>query len=148
MSTSALMDTYDLTTDVVVPSEWTGARRKESGRVLTSISFSVQAKHCLSGSDVGFSEQNRHSPPKPISSRISFSTGPAPFITAPEPIMAVAKLGFAVSVCSSPCAASSVAEFWLWRRTSSRMVRIGLQLLWFESLASGNLVVSAPVAVQ
>lgn len=102
---------------------------------LTSISFSVCAKHCLSGSWVGLSEQKRQRPPKPMSSRMSFSAAaarlpfPLPLPLEPDSIITVANLGFDVSVCNKPWADSSVAEFWQCRRVSSRMTKMVPALL-------------------
>jgi hypothetical protein len=78
--------------------------------VLTSISFSVKAKHCLSGSCVWLNEQDRQRPPKPMSSRISLS---APFESA------VVNLGFDDRLWNKSCAASNVDVFWQCSRTSS-----------------------------
>lgn len=113
---------------------------RTSGRVaqtiveLTSINFSVWSKHCLSGSWVGFSEQNCQRPPKPMSSSISFNmdaeSGPLPIrpLAVLDSVRTAANLGSDVSVCRRPWADSSVAEFWQCRIVSSRMFRIGLQL--------------------
>lgn len=84
------------------------------------MSFSVRTKHCLSCSWAKLSEQDRQRPPKPISSRISFSM--------PVDSSAGANFGLEVKAWRSACADSNVAEFWQWRRISSRIEMMGPHL--------------------
>jgi hypothetical protein len=51
--------------------------------------------------------------------------------------MALENLGLDVSVCSSACAASSVADDWQCRRISSRRVMIGAHLDYTDGDVDG-----------
>lgn len=99
------------------------------------MSFSVRIKHCLSCSWAKLSEQDRQSPPKPISSSISFNM--------PVDPSAVANFGFDVNVWSRACADSSVAEFWQWSSMSSRIEMMGPHLVEGGELVS--LAYNAPI---
>jgi hypothetical protein len=72
-------------------------------KLLTSISFSVSAKACLSWSCAELREQDRHKPPKPMSSSRS--------LRFPVVSSALANLACDVSVSRSRCADSSVLAF-------------------------------------
>ena len=89
-------------------------------KIRTSMSFSVNAKHCLSCSWGELKEHDRHRPPNPISSSISFN------ILFDS--KAAANFGLDVNVCNKMCADSNVTEFWQWSKISSRREIIGLHL--------------------
>jgi hypothetical protein len=101
---------------------------------LTSINFSVspkQARSVCCSCPARLNEQLRQSPANPMSSSSSFSTA------VELSSMALENLGLDVSVCSSACAASSVADDWQCRRISSRRVMMGAHLDYTDGDVDG-----------